>query len=59
MTVDAGAVFTGVGLVIGAVVWLVRLEGRVNLSDSRFADLQDDIADIKKDVKVLLVRGRD
>lgn len=54
MTIDAGAVLTGVGLAVGALVWLVRLEGRINLSDERFVRLQADIHEIKEDVKALL-----
>jgi hypothetical protein len=34
--------------VIGAVVWLVRLEGRINLADSRHADIKDDLREIKQ-----------
>jgi hypothetical protein len=33
------------------IVWLVRLEGRINLADQRHNDLKDDISEIKADVK--------
>lgn len=34
--------------VIGAVVWLVRLEGRINTSDHRLSDLKDDVSYIRE-----------
>lgn len=30
-----------------AIVWLVRLEGRVNTADTRFKDLKDDVTYIR------------
>jgi hypothetical protein len=39
--------------VIGAVVWLVRLEGRINLADSRHADIKDDLKEIKQTLSVI------
>lgn len=41
---------------VAGLVWLVRLEGRVNTSEARFADLQVDLKDIKADVKALLLK---
>lgn len=40
---------------VSVVVWLVRLEGRINLSDSQQKDIKSDLAEIKADVKTLLV----
>lgn len=47
---------TAGGLAVAVVVWLVRLEGRVNLVDERFADMKDDLDEIKADVKKLLTK---
>ena len=39
MTIDTGTVLMAGGMVIGAVVWLVRLEGRINVTDARYAEI--------------------
>lgn len=39
MAIDPSSVLAGIALVVGAIVWLVRLEGRVNLNDSRHEDI--------------------
>lgn len=54
MDMDPAAILTGIGLGVGGVVWLVRLEGRINLTDDRFASLKADIHEIKEDIKVLI-----
>ena len=41
----------------GALVWLLRLEGRINMNERRTDDLHDDITEIKKDIKTLLQRS--
>lgn len=56
MTLDPGAVLMAGGMAIGVVVWLVRLEGRINLGDTRFGDLKADVQEIKADVKQLLIK---
>jgi outer membrane murein-binding lipoprotein Lpp len=56
---DAGAAVAGAGLVVGGIVWLVRLEGRINMGESKVSDLQADIHEIKEDVKSLLRRQYD
>lgn len=39
MTIDLGT-FTALAVpVIGAVVWLVRLEGRINVTDFRYEEI--------------------
>ena len=59
------AFLLAVGMAVGAIVWLVRLEGRINLAEGgaashasedaeHFALLRDDIKEIKADVKQLL-----
>jgi hypothetical protein len=37
--------------VVSVVVWLVRLEGRINLSDARHADIKEVLNEIKGDVR--------
>lgn len=34
--------------VLGAIIWLIRLEGRVNTSEKRFDDLKDDVKYIRE-----------
>jgi len=34
--------------VVGALVWLIRLEGRVNVHDSILSDIRDDVAYIRQ-----------
>ena len=54
MPFDAGTAIAGVGAAVGGIVWLVRLEGRINLGEERFANLKSDIDEIKNDVKSLV-----
>ena len=42
------------GMVIGVVVWLVRLEGRVNLSDAHYLDVKAALDEIRACIKELL-----
>ena len=37
--VDAGTVLAGLVTGVGVVVWLVRLEGRINVTDARYEDI--------------------
>lgn len=39
MTIDFGTFAAIAGPSIGAIVWLVRLEGRINVADSRHEDI--------------------
>ena len=39
MSIDATAFLTAAAMVVGVVVWLVRLEGRINVTDARFQDI--------------------
>lgn len=50
---DPGAVVMGSVALVGGIVWLVRLEGRINLGDARWEDIKQDITEIKADVKVI------
>lgn len=36
---DSGAIVAAVGLVVAGTVWLVRLEGRINVTQAMFADI--------------------
>lgn len=56
MQIDVGTlVLIGLPCITG-LVWLIRLEGRVNLTESRFADLKTDISELKRDIKELIGR---
>jgi hypothetical protein len=44
-------------MVVAGLVWLIRLEGRLNLADARYADLKEDTEEIKRDVKTLVRNG--
>lgn len=39
MTVDPSAVVIAIGMVVGGLVWLVRLEGRINVTDVRYGEI--------------------
>ena len=56
MAIDTGTVLAAGMAGVGAVVWLVRLEGRINLSDDRVAAMKEDLQEIKADVKKLVDR---
>jgi len=57
MTIDPGtAIAVGMPMIVG-LIWLIRLEGRVNMGERRHEDRDGDIAEIKKDVKQLLQRS--
>lgn len=54
MQIEAGSlVLIGLPCVTG-LVWLIRLEGRVNLTESRFLDLKSDIHELRRDIKELI-----
>ena len=54
---DWGAIVAVVLAGVGGLIWLVRLEGRVNLSDAAHARIQADLQEIKSDVKRLLMHS--
>lgn len=39
MNVDLGAVLAAGGMFIGAVVWLVRLEGRIDVTHAQYLEI--------------------
>ena len=49
-----GTILTASLSVVAGIVWLVRLEGRVNLTAAAVRDLKDDLTEIKRDIKELL-----
>jgi hypothetical protein len=57
MLPDPGTIVTLVGIAVGAVVWLVRLEGRVNSHDREIKDVKEghetDIQQIRRDVEYI------
>lgn len=42
--------------VVGFIVWLVRLEGRINGHDSSFQDVKDNIKDMRSEVHYIRQR---
>jgi hypothetical protein len=47
MTPDPGTIVTIAGLAIAGLVWLVRLEGRVNGHDKMLEQMRDDLEYIR------------
>ena len=47
---DPGTILAGVALIVGGLVWLVRLEGRVNLNDSRHDDITNRLIRIENKI---------
>jgi hypothetical protein len=56
MTIDWGLVLTAGGVAVGAVVWFVRLEGRVNTNEALHASLKENHDELKDDVKYIRSR---
>lgn len=54
MEIGAGPILTAALAAVGGVIWLVRLEGRQNVTESRFTDLRATVEEIRGDVKELL-----
>jgi len=50
MQIDPGTMLAGAALIVGGVVWLVRLEGRVNLNDSRHDDITNRLIRIENKI---------
>ncbi len=50
MTFDAGLV-TALLALLGGIVWLVRLEGRISRAEERHKDLREDMDEMKRDLK--------
>jgi hypothetical protein len=60
MLPDPGTIVTLASIAIGSVIWLVRLEGRVNSHDREIKDVKDshesDMQQIRLDLNY--IRGR-
>lgn len=48
MTLDTGIAVTIVSAGVGAIVWLVRIEGRVNGHDKQIDGMADDLKYIRR-----------
>lgn len=47
MQFDGQTLLMAGGMVIGALVWLVRLEGRINIQTELYRQLRDDVTYIR------------
>jgi len=57
MTIEPTILFTILVPAAGGLIWLIRLEGRLNLTESRIDDMREVLDDINADVKLLLQRS--
>lgn len=48
MPIDSGTILSAAALVIGCVVWLVRLEGRINVTATQFTEIINRLARIER-----------
>jgi hypothetical protein len=51
MTVEPGIALTLAAFGVGGIVWLVRLEGRIDKAEQRAQDHSNDITEIKSDMR--------
>jgi hypothetical protein len=56
MTIESGAALTVAITFVGAVVWLIRLEGRVNTNEALHATLKANHDELKADVRYIRER---
>jgi hypothetical protein len=47
MGVTVEAVMAAAVPVVGVIVWLIRLEGRINLQDARYEEIKDSLVYIR------------
>jgi hypothetical protein len=50
MTIEIGTLVTVAVPTVGAIVWLVRLEGRINVADARHEDIVDRLERIERKI---------
>jgi len=56
MTIEPGLAFAIAGSAVVGVVWLVRLEGRIDKAEQRALDHAADISEIKDDMRYVRER---
>lgn len=56
MTIESGAALTVAISFVGAVIWLIRLEGRVNTNEALHGSLKDSHDELKEDVRYIRQR---
>lgn len=56
MTMESGAALTVAVSFVGAVVWLIRLEGRVNTNEALHETLKENHDELKGDVRYIRER---
>ncbi len=54
MQTDTQSIVASISLVIGVVVWLVRLEGRVNTQAALYAQMRADVTYIRERIDAAL-----
>lgn len=54
MGIDPGVLIAAAVPIVGVVVWLVRLEGRINLNEAQTKELRDDVKYIRERIDVAL-----
>jgi len=55
MTIEIPVLMTIAATSGGALVWLVRLEGRINMADERLLSIKADLAEIKSALRTISV----
>ncbi len=54
MQTDTQSLVESIALVIGVVVWLVRLEGRINTQSALYAQMREDVTYIRERIDAAL-----
>lgn len=50
MSIEPGTLLMAAGMSVGAIVWLVRLEGRINVTDARLEESNNATETRQKDI---------
>lgn len=53
---DTGQVMTGFSVLLGAVIWLIRLEGRVNTHDREHRTHRERVEELREDLAYIRAR---
>lgn len=51
---NSGELIAGAGLLVGGLVWLIRLEGRVNTQEALHRELKEDVQYIRDRIDAAL-----